>query len=154
MKVSKMIQYTRNPLESWAELKKRHFREKIELLESLTSYTLKQASNILGIDRCNLATKARQYGIKYRKAKWPSQKEKQMSSHSVKAKLRNPNAPKEHYQVDHLTFEMTDTTYALIAGEAVLKKDRKPLFTGIISKGISNQLRFLANQFDEREEKL
>jgi hypothetical protein len=69
-----MIQYTRNPLESWAELKKRHFREKIELLESLTSYTLKQASNVLGIDRCNLATKARQYGIKYRKAKWPSRK--------------------------------------------------------------------------------
>jgi hypothetical protein len=82
------------------------------------------------------------------------QKENQMSSHSVKAKSRHPNAPREHYQVDHLTFEMTDTTYALIAGEAVFKKDRKPLFTGTITKGTATQLRRLAHQFDEREDKL
>ena len=70
------------------------------------------------------------------------QEENQMSGHSVKAKSRHPNAPREHYQVDHLTFEMTDTTYALIAGEAVLKKDRKPLFTGTITKGTGRNILF------------
>ena len=77
-----------------------------------------------------------------------------MSTHTVKAKSRHPNAPREHYTVDHMTFEMTDTTYAVIAGEAVLKKDRRPLFTGIIKKGIGTELRRLAHQFDEREDRL
>jgi|TARA_B110000977_G_scaffold178595_1_gene236390 hypothetical protein len=56
--------------------------------------------------------------------------------------------------VDHLTFELTETTYAVIAGEAVHAKDRKPLFTGVITKGTATELRRLAHQFDEREDKL
>jgi len=61
---------------------------------------------------------------------------------------------REQFKVDHLTFELTDTTYAVIAGEAVHAKDRKPLFTGTITKGTATQLRRLAHQFDEREDKL
>ena len=53
-----------------------------------------------------------------------------------------------------MIFELSDTTFALIAGEAVLEKDRRPLFTGVITKGIATELRRLAHQFDEREDKL
>jgi hypothetical protein len=77
-----------------------------------------------------------------------------MSSHSVKSKSRHPNAARKQFKVDHLTFELTDTTFAVIAGEAVLKKDRRPLFTGVITKGTGTELRRLAHQFDEREDKL
>lgn len=77
-----------------------------------------------------------------------------MSTHSVKAKSRHPGAPRQHFKVAHLTFELTDTTFALIAGEAVLEKDRRPLFTGVITKGIATELRRLAHHFDEREDKL
>jgi hypothetical protein len=74
MKGSKMIQYIRNPLESWPELKKRHFREKIELLECVKRYTIKQAANILNIEHENLRTLARFYKIKFERAQWPSKK--------------------------------------------------------------------------------
>ena len=77
-----------------------------------------------------------------------------MSTHSVKSKSRHPGAPREQFQVDHITFELSDTTYALVAGEAVFAKDRKPLLTGLITKGIAVQLRQLANEFDKREESL
>tara|TARA_A100000171_G_C2090234_1_gene124175 strand:+ start:91 stop:324 length:234 start_codon:yes stop_codon:yes gene_type:complete len=77
-----------------------------------------------------------------------------MSSHTVKAKSRHPSAAREQYKVAHLTFELTQTTFAVIAGEAVFAKDRKPLFTGNIHKGIGTELRKLAHQFDERESKL
>jgi hypothetical protein len=56
--------------------------------------------------------------------------------------------------VDHITFELTQKTYSIIAGEAVHAKDRKPLFTGTITKGTATQLRRLAHEFDEREDKL
>ena len=61
---------------------------------------------------------------------------------------------REQFKVNHLTFELTDTTYAVIAGEAVHEKDRKPLFTGVITKGTATELRRLAHHFDEREDKL
>jgi len=61
---------------------------------------------------------------------------------------------REQFKVDHLTFELTEKTYAVIAGEAVHAKDRKPLFTGTITKGTATQLRRLAHQFDEREDEL
>ena len=77
-----------------------------------------------------------------------------MSTHSVKAKSRHPEALREQFKVAHLTFELSDTTFALIAGEAVLDKDRRPLFTGVITKGIATELRRLAHHFDEREDKL
>ena len=61
---------------------------------------------------------------------------------------------REQFKVNHLTFELTETTYAVIAGEAVHAKDRRPLFTGVITKGTATELRRLAHQFDEREDKL
>ena len=61
---------------------------------------------------------------------------------------------RQQFKVDHLTFELTDTTYAVIAGEAVYAKDRKPIFTATINKGTATELRRLAHQFDEREDKL
>lgn len=61
---------------------------------------------------------------------------------------------RQQFKVDHLTFELTDTTYAVIAGEAVHAKDRKPIFTATINKGTATELRRLAHQFDEREDKL
>jgi len=61
---------------------------------------------------------------------------------------------RQQFKVDHLTFELTDTTYAVIAGEAVYAKDRKPIFTATITKGTATELRRLAHQFDEREDKL
>ena len=61
---------------------------------------------------------------------------------------------REQFKVDHITFELTQKTYSIIAGEAVHAKDRKPLFTGTITKGTATQLRRLAHEFDEREDKL
>ena len=61
---------------------------------------------------------------------------------------------RQQFKVDHLTFELTDTTYAVIAGEAVYAKGRKPIFTATITKGTATELRRLAHQFDEREDKL
>lgn len=61
---------------------------------------------------------------------------------------------RQQFKVDHLTFELTDTTYAVIAGEAVYAKDRKPIFTATITKGTATEFRRLAHQFDEREDKL
>lgn len=76
-----------------------------------------------------------------------------MSGHSVKAKSRHPDAPRDHHQVGHITFEImpADGTFALIAGEAVLQKDRRPLFTGFVEKGMATQLRKLAHAIDEIE---
>jgi len=61
---------------------------------------------------------------------------------------------RDQFTVDHMTFELTETTYAVIAGEAVHAKDRRPLFTSTITKGIATELRRLAHHFDEREDKL
>lgn len=79
-----------------------------------------------------------------------------MSSHSMKAKRRHPDAPKEYYQVGHVTFEIIDhpengATFALIAGEAVHAKDRRPLFSAHIKPGMHEQLRQLAFRLREIE---
>ena len=56
-----------------------------------------------------------------------------MSTHSVKAKRRHPDTEREHYEVAHVTFELSkkDHTFALIAGEALTARDRRPLFSGV-----------------------
>lgn len=85
-----------------------------------------------------------------------------MSVHSVKSKARHPDpkkAARERHEVGHITFELCDhpndgATFALIAGMALHAKDRRPLFSGHVEKGMGAALRRLAHRFDELEGKL
>lgn len=76
-----------------------------------------------------------------------------MSIHGVKSKRRHPAAPREHFEVGHITFEVSaeNKTFALIAGQAANVKDRRPLFSGTIEKGMGTALRRLAHRFDDFE---
>lgn len=84
-----------------------------------------------------------------------------MSCHSVKSCARHPEPrtfEREQFKVDRITFEICDhpengVTYALIAGEAVHKKDRRPLFSGHVARGMAKELRKLAHRLDELEGK-
>ena len=85
-----------------------------------------------------------------------------MSSHGGNSRGRHPNPKsftREQHAVGHITFEVADNpktgcaTFALIAGEAPDGK-RKPMFTGIVQRGMGTQLRRLAHRFDELEAKL
>ena len=69
-----------------------------------------------------------------------------MSTHSVKAKRRHPDTEREHYEVAHMTFELSkkDHTFALIAGEALTARDRRPLFSGIITEHMAEELEVVA----------
>ena len=69
-----------------------------------------------------------------------------MSTHSVKAMRRYPDSEREHYEVAHMTFELSkkDHTFALIAGEALTATDRKPLFSGIITEHMAEELEVVA----------
>ena len=69
-----------------------------------------------------------------------------MSTHSVKAKRRHPDTDREHYEVGHMTFELSkkDHTFALIAGEALTARDRKPLFSGVITDHMADDLEVVA----------
>jgi len=69
-----------------------------------------------------------------------------MSTHSVKAKRRHPDTEREHYEVAHSTFELSqkDHTFALIAGEALTARDRKPLFSGVITDHMADDLEVVA----------
>jgi hypothetical protein len=76
-----------------------------------------------------------------------------VSIHGIKSKRRHPDAPRECFQVGHVTFEISETngTFALIAGDAIDAKNRRPLFTGFVTSGMATQLRKLAHRFDELE---
>jgi len=84
-----------------------------------------------------------------------------MSSHSVKARARHPDPvtfAREQHQVNHILFELINHpqagfTFALIAGEAVNAKDRKPLFTGHVSDDMPEQLHQLASRIEELQKK-
>ena len=69
-----------------------------------------------------------------------------MSTHTVKAKRRHPDTEREHYEVAHVTFELSkkDHTFALIAGEALTARDRKPLFSGVITDHMADDLEVVA----------
>lgn len=69
-----------------------------------------------------------------------------MSTHTVKAKRRHPDTEREHYEVAHITFELSkkDHTFALIAGEALTARDRKPLFSGVITDHMADDLEVVA----------
>jgi len=72
-----------------------------------------------------------------------------MSKHSLKSKRRHPAAPRERIEVGHITFELcpTNATFALIAGNAVQSKDRRPLFSGMIEPEMEKELRRVAFRF-------
>ena len=72
-----------------------------------------------------------------------------MSTHTLKSNRRHPNADRDCIQVGHITFEFSrkNKTFALKACEAVNAKDRRPLFTGFIEKGMDVALRRLASVF-------
>lgn len=76
-----------------------------------------------------------------------------MSVHSLKCKRRHPDAPRDRHTVGHITFELSaeNGTFALIAGDALSARDRRPLFTGCVSRGMGSELRRLAHRFDEIE---
>jgi len=77
-----------------------------------------------------------------------------MSTHTIKANRRHPDADRQRIQVGHITFEYStkNKTFALKACEAEHAKDRKPLFTGFIEKGMHKELLRLANVFRRIEE--
>lgn len=84
-----------------------------------------------------------------------------MSSHSLRPKTKHPNPKtleREQFEVAHITFEVIEhptngNTFALIPGQAMHAKDRKPLFSGHIEKGMGTALRKLAHRIDELEQK-
>jgi hypothetical protein len=69
-----------------------------------------------------------------------------MSTHTLKAKRRHPDTKRERITVGHITFELSsrDKTFALIAGDAVQAKDRRPLFSGLIEPEMEQELRKVA----------
>ena len=73
-----------------------------------------------------------------------------MNSHAYRRSVRNLDAM-TRLEVAHVTFELSekDQTFALIPGQALNAKDRKPLFSGIITKEMGVQLRILANEIEE-----
>jgi len=82
-----------------------------------------------------------------------------VSKHSLKSKRRHPDAIRERFEVGLISLEYGDhredgRTFALIAGQALEAKDRRPLFTGYVKKGMATQLRKLAHRFDEMEKRL
>ena len=52
-------------MEQWAEIQARHRREKMELLQSLaqSNFSYRVAANVLGMNKENLVSVARHYGI-------------------------------------------------------------------------------------------
>ena len=82
-----------------------------------------------------------------------------MSAHSRKTRNRHPSPrgyEREAFPVGHVLFEVCDhpehgRTFALFAGEATEAKQRAPLFTGFVQRGMATQLRRLAHRFDELE---
>lgn len=85
-----------------------------------------------------------------------------MSAHSLKSKRRHGEDsayPRVKFEVGHVTFEVIDhpqngVTFALIAGGALNAKDRRPMFSGHVSRGMATQLRRLAHHLDDLEGKL
>ena len=59
-------------METWQEIKARHQREKIELVQTFAlHYTLKDTAKILRCNEPTLRRFAHHYDIKFLRAKWP-----------------------------------------------------------------------------------
>ena len=71
-------------------------------------------------------------------------------SHAYRRNGRNLDQMKR-FEVAHVTVEVDEAehTFALIPGEALNAKDRKPLFSGIITEDMGMQLRILTNEIEE-----
>lgn len=71
-------------------------------------------------------------------------------SHAYRRSVRNLDQMKR-FEVAHVTVEVDEAeqTFALIPGEALNAKDRKPLFSGIITEDMGMQLRILTNEIEE-----
>lgn len=71
-------------------------------------------------------------------------------SHAYRRNVRNLDQMKR-FEVAHVTVEVDEAeqTFALIPGEALNAKDRKPLFSGIITEDMGMQLRILTNEIEE-----
>ena len=71
-------------------------------------------------------------------------------SHAYRRDVRNLDHMKR-FEVSHVTVEVNEAeqTFALIPGEAINVKDRKPLFSGIITDDMGVQLRILTNEIEE-----
>jgi len=85
-----------------------------------------------------------------------------MSAHSMKSKGRHPAPTKferKLFKVAHMTFELIShpsdgQTFALIPHMAHEAKNRRPLFSAHVSKGMASELRMLALEISEMERKL
>ncbi|MDE4272973.1 hypothetical protein PXK58_00815 [Phaeobacter gallaeciensis] len=79
-----------------------------------------------------------------------------MSAHSGLTRARHPNPKtyeREAFQVSRLLFEVCDhpehgKTFALFDGGAPARDMRRPLFSGFVGRGMSAQIRALADQCD------
>ena len=71
-------------------------------------------------------------------------------SHAYRRDVRNLDHMKR-FEVAHVTVEVNEAeqTFALIPGEAINAKERKPLFSGIITEDMGMQLRILTNEIEE-----
>ena len=71
-------------------------------------------------------------------------------SHAYRRNVRNLDQMKR-FEVAHVTVEVDEAeqTFALIPGKALNAKDRKPLFSGIITEDMGMQLRILTNEIEE-----
>ena len=71
-------------------------------------------------------------------------------SHAYRRNVRNLDQMKR-FEVAHVTVEVDEAeqTFALIPGEAINAKDRKPLFSGVITEDMGMQLRNLTNEIEE-----
>ena len=71
-------------------------------------------------------------------------------SHAYRRNVRNLDQMKR-FEVAHVTVEVDEAeqTFALIPGEAINAKDRKPLFSGVITEDMGMQLRILTNEIEE-----
>ena len=58
-------------MEKWVEIRARHRREKIELLQTLaqSGYSYRTSASILGMNKEALATAAKHYGVSFEKHK-------------------------------------------------------------------------------------
>lgn len=74
-------------LETWEEIRARHVREKIELAQSLTEYTVKEAAEILQMSQDTLRPFANYYGINFKKVNRTRNEKSTNASRSAHAEI-------------------------------------------------------------------
>ena len=76
-----------------------------------------------------------------------------MSSHSLKARVRSKNVEREVFALEHLHVEICveTRTFAIFAGHPERQCAPRPLFSGVIQRGMGTTLRRIAHRFDDLE---